>query len=51
MEEHGGKIFCYNGQRGGAVFRVELAAMLSPLPSKDPQQLPSHAEKAVTGKV
>ena len=51
MEEHGGKIFCYNGQRGGAVFRVELAAMLAPLPTKDSQP-PSHAEKtSVTGKV
>jgi signal transduction histidine kinase len=50
MEEHGGKIFCYNGQRGGAVFRVELAAMLAPLPAKDSQPA-SHAEKpSITGK-
>ena len=53
IEEHGGKIFCYNGQHGGAVFRVELAAMLAPLPSKDSQkdsQLPSYAERSgVTG--
>jgi signal transduction histidine kinase len=52
MEEHGGKIFCYNGQRGGAVFRVELPAMLAPLPGKDSPQSPSHAERpSVTGKV
>jgi two-component system NtrC family sensor kinase len=51
MEEHGGKIFCYNGQRGGAVFRVELAAMLAPLPAKDSQPS-NHAERpSVTGKV
>jgi len=37
MQEHGGKIFCYNGQRGGAVFRVELPAVLTALPSKDLQ--------------
>ena len=33
MQEHGGKIFCYNGQPGGAVFRVELPAVLAALPS------------------
>ena len=44
MQEHGGKIFCYNGQRGGAVFRVELAAVLAALPSKE-LQLASVAEK------
>jgi signal transduction histidine kinase len=37
MQEHGGKIFCYNGQRGGAVFRVELEAVLATLPSKELQ--------------
>src|SRR5450432_433191 len=37
MQEHGGKIFCYNGQRGGAVFRVELEAVLASLPSKELQ--------------
>jgi signal transduction histidine kinase len=32
VQEHGGKIFCYNGQTGGAVFRVELPAVLAALP-------------------
>jgi signal transduction histidine kinase len=51
MQEHGGKIFCYNGQRGGAVFRVELAAVLAALPTKE-VQLASIAEKSgVTDKV
>ena len=51
MQEHGGKIFCYNGQRGGAVFRVELAAVLAtPLPTKE-LQLAGVAEKSgVSGK-
>ncbi len=47
MQEHGGKIFCYNGQRGGAVFRVELPAVLTVLPSKD-LQLAGVAEKTET---
>ncbi len=34
MQEHGGKISCYNGQRGGAVFRVELTAALGPHPGR-----------------
>jgi signal transduction histidine kinase len=34
VHEHGGKILCYNGQSGGAVFRVELPAVLAVLPSK-----------------
>jgi len=34
VQEHGGKIFCYNGQTGGAVFRVELPAALAVLPSR-----------------
>ena len=34
VQEHGGKILCYNGQAGGAVFRVELPAVLAVLPSK-----------------
>ena len=33
MQEHGGKILCYNAQNGGAVFRVELPAVLAPLPT------------------
>src|SRR3984957_8649302 len=51
MQEHGGKISCYNGERGGAVFRVELAALLPVLSSRE-SPLPSHAAKStVTGKV
>jgi len=34
VQEHGGKIFCYNGQTGGAVFRVELPAVLAALPTR-----------------
>jgi signal transduction histidine kinase len=37
VQEHGGKILCYNGQQGGAVFRVELPAVLAAFPSKEPQ--------------
>jgi signal transduction histidine kinase len=51
MQEHGGKISCYNGERAGAVFRVELAALLPVLGSKE-IQLPSAAPKStVTTKV
>jgi len=35
VQEHGGKILCYNGQRGGAVFRVELPAVLAALPTRE----------------
>jgi signal transduction histidine kinase len=34
VQEHGGKILCYNGQNGGAVFRVELPAVLAVFPSR-----------------
>ena len=34
VEEHAGKIACYNGQTGGAVFRVELPAVLAALPTR-----------------
>jgi signal transduction histidine kinase len=34
VQEHGGKIVCYNGQSGGAVFRVELPAVLAVLPQR-----------------
>ena len=34
VQEHGGKIICYNGQTGGAVFRVELPAVLAALPTR-----------------
>lgn len=33
MQEHAGKILCYNGQGGGAVFRVELPAVLAAFPT------------------
>jgi signal transduction histidine kinase len=36
LQEHSGKILCYNGQVGGAVFRVELPAVLAALPSREP---------------
>jgi signal transduction histidine kinase len=39
IQEHGGKILCYNRQEGGAVFRVELPAVLAALPAKDLQHL------------
>jgi signal transduction histidine kinase len=37
VQEHGGRILCYNGQEGGAVFRVELPAVLAALPTRDAQ--------------
>jgi signal transduction histidine kinase len=37
VQEHGGRILCYNRQEGGAVFRVEFPALLAPLPSREPQ--------------
>lgn len=36
VQEHGGKILCYNSQTGGAVFRVELPAVLAVLPQRGP---------------
>jgi len=38
VQEHGGKIFCYNSQTGGAVFRVELPAVLAVLPHRSAPQ-------------
>jgi signal transduction histidine kinase len=35
VQEHGGKILSYNRQEGGAVFRVELPAVLAALPAKE----------------
>jgi signal transduction histidine kinase len=35
VQEHSGKILCYNGQMGGAVFRVELPAVLAALPTRE----------------
>jgi len=37
VQEHSGKILCYNSQTGGAVFRVELPAVLAALPARDSQ--------------
>jgi signal transduction histidine kinase len=37
VQEHGGRILCYNRQEGGAVFRVELPAVLAALPARDSQ--------------
>ena len=37
VQEHAGKILCYNWQQGGAVFRVELPAVLAALPAREPQ--------------
>jgi len=37
VQEHGGKILCYNSQEGGAVFRVELPAVLAALPTRETQ--------------
>jgi signal transduction histidine kinase len=36
VQEHAGKIMCYNSQTGGAVFRVELPAVLAALPTREP---------------
>jgi signal transduction histidine kinase len=36
VQEHAGKILCYNAQTGGAVFRVELPAVLAALPAREP---------------
>jgi hypothetical protein len=51
MQEHGGKISCQNGERGGAVFRVELAALLPVLPSKEIQLPGATPKPTVIGKV
>jgi signal transduction histidine kinase len=37
VQEHGGKITCYNAQTGGAVFRVDLPAVLAALPTLPPR--------------
>jgi signal transduction histidine kinase len=39
VQEHNGKILCYNRQEGGAVFRVELPAVLAVFPAKELQHL------------
>jgi signal transduction histidine kinase len=35
VQEHGGRIHCYNRQEGGAAFRIELPAVLAALPAKE----------------
>jgi signal transduction histidine kinase len=35
VQEHAGRIHCYNRQEGGAAFRVELPAVLAALPTKE----------------
>src|ERR1700741_5599301 len=35
VQEHNGKILCYNRQEGGAVFRVELPSVLAAFPAKE----------------
>jgi signal transduction histidine kinase len=45
VQEHAGKILCYNSQTGGAVFRVELPAVLAALPTRDPQAVTTAAVK------
>ncbi|HTQ97392.1 MAG TPA: HAMP domain-containing sensor histidine kinase [Candidatus Acidoferrum sp.] len=47
VQEHGGKIICYNGQTGGAVFRVELPAVLAVLPQRG---TPQSGDTPVTAK-
>jgi signal transduction histidine kinase len=37
VQEHAGRILCYNRQEGGAVFRVELPAVLAALPTREAQ--------------
>jgi signal transduction histidine kinase len=37
VQEHAGRILCYNRQEGGAVFRVELPAVLAILPTREAQ--------------
>jgi signal transduction histidine kinase len=39
VQEHAGKILCYNAQTGGAVFRVELPAVLAALPAREPSMV------------
>ena len=48
VQEHSGRILCYNRQEGGAVFRVELPAVLAALPAKElqPAVTPTHPQKS-----
>jgi signal transduction histidine kinase len=42
VQEHGGRVMCYNSQEGGAVFRVDLPAVLAAIPARDTPP-PAHA--------
>ena len=44
VQEHGGRILCYNSQEGGAVFRVELPAVLAALPTRDSSATPAGSQ-------
>jgi signal transduction histidine kinase len=46
VQEHGGRILCYNNQEGGAVFRVELPAALTPIPARETQPVTAGAQKS-----
>jgi len=46
VQEHAGKILCYNRQEGGAVFRVELPAVLAAFPAKELQAPSASANPA-----
>ena len=48
VQEHDGRILCYNSQTGGAVFRVELPAVLAALPPKEAQVTASAADPQKT---
>jgi signal transduction histidine kinase len=43
VQEHSGRILCYNRQEGGAVFRVELPAVLAAFPAKELQAITASA--------
>lgn len=45
IQEHSGRILCYNRQEGGAVFRVELPAVLAALPTKELHPVPQNPQK------
>jgi len=46
IQEHAGKILCYNRQEGGAVFRVELPAVLAAFRAKELQLTNASANPA-----
>src|SRR5467141_1419632 len=46
IQEHAGKILCCNRQEGGAVFRVELPAVLAAFPAKELQAPSASANPA-----